>query len=237
MRKRVSLKRRGMLAAAVAVVAVVVAGYAYGAATDTSQVYTGCLQNGDLSKVAIGSTPVKACPANAAQISWNQTGPKGDQGIQGLKGDKGDKGDQGAPGPGTMLTGLVVVALGGSAQSSHPWLGGPDRLTFGCGVDRHAVVTVERDIADVDDDPGQRAWWDGVAQQFGFDPSGPLARLTLELGGSGDEFHRLRYVGPDSGVEYTWVLELDFSVTNRNDPGRNDCLFGYTITKTTNSNF
>ena len=111
MRKRVNLKRRGVLAAAVAVVAVGVAGYAYGAVTDTSQVYTGCLSKGTITSVSIGDTPLAACKKDDTQISWSQTGPqgiqgeKGDPGIQGIQGLKGDTGATGPSG----LSGFQVV--------------------------------------------------------------------------------------------------------------------------------
>jgi hypothetical protein len=95
-------RRRIFAVTAVAAVAVVVAsGYGYAAVTATNNTYTGCLQGGAITNLAIGTAPTKPCSNNAVQISWNQTGPQGEQGIQGIqgvKGDKGDKGDQGIQG-------------------------------------------------------------------------------------------------------------------------------------------
>jgi hypothetical protein len=94
---------------AVAAVAIVVAaGYGYAAVTATNQSYTGCLQGGAISNVAIGAVPTKPCPNNAVQISWSQTGPQGQtgatgpqgpQGATGATGPTGPKGDTGATGP------------------------------------------------------------------------------------------------------------------------------------------
>jgi hypothetical protein len=90
---------RALSLGAVAAVAVVaVAGYGYAAITATDQVYTGCLQSGTLSNVAIGSAPSKSCAKNAVQISWNQTGPQGERGLQGERGPQGPSGPQGEAG-------------------------------------------------------------------------------------------------------------------------------------------
>lgn len=58
------------------------AGYGYAAITEGNNTYTGCLQNGTISNVAIGSAPAKAC-GRATPISWNQTGPPGQNGSNG----------------------------------------------------------------------------------------------------------------------------------------------------------
>jgi hypothetical protein len=89
--KRLLASRRRLLAAgALAAVAVVVAAsYGYAAVTATNQTYTGCLQGGSITNVAIGSAPTKACPNNAVQISWSQTGPQGLPGQNGAPGAPG----------------------------------------------------------------------------------------------------------------------------------------------------
>jgi hypothetical protein len=70
----------------VAAIAVVVAsGYGYAAVTATNNTYTGCLQAGTITNLAIGTAPTKACPNNAVQITWNQTGPQGEQGSKGSR--------------------------------------------------------------------------------------------------------------------------------------------------------
>ena len=76
--------------------------------TTSGNVYTGCLKNGNLRNIAIGTAPTNPCNNNETQISWNQEGQPGEQGPQGLQGEtgpageqgpKGDKGDTGAVGP------------------------------------------------------------------------------------------------------------------------------------------
>src|SRR5215471_3358521 len=101
--KRLLASRRRMFAAgAVAVVVLAVAaGYGYAAITATNNVYTGCLQSGAISNLAIGTAPTKPCPNNSTQINWSQTGPTGPQGSTGPAGPAGatgPKGDQGLPG-------------------------------------------------------------------------------------------------------------------------------------------
>jgi hypothetical protein len=84
------------------VVVVVAAGYGYSAITATNNTYTACLLSGNLSNVSIGSTPDKACPRQAAQISWSQAGPPGQDGATGptgLTGATGATGPSGATGP------------------------------------------------------------------------------------------------------------------------------------------
>ena len=79
--------RRVLAVGALAAVAVVIAaGFGYAAVAADNQTYTGCLQNGDMTNVAIGSTPFRACPKNATQISWSQTGPPGTPGTNGANG-------------------------------------------------------------------------------------------------------------------------------------------------------
>ena len=75
------------IGALAAVVVVVAAGFGYAAVAADNQTYTGCLQNGDMTNIAIGSTPFKACPKNATQISWSQTGPPGLDGQDGAPGE------------------------------------------------------------------------------------------------------------------------------------------------------
>jgi hypothetical protein len=102
MNRLLATPRRVLAVGTLAAVAVVVAtGYGYAAVTADNQTYTGCLQSGALTNIAIGETPLKACPKNSTQISWNQTGPQGAQGLQGIPGipgEKGEHGDKGDPG-------------------------------------------------------------------------------------------------------------------------------------------
>jgi hypothetical protein len=131
MKARFVLRRRVFAVGVVAAVAVVVAaGYGWSAITAGDQMYTGCLQSGSITNVAVGPTPLKACPKNALQISWNQQGQQGIPGTNGTSvnsatepvgvncanggskftaangvtyacnGGKGDKGDIGPAGPG-----------------------------------------------------------------------------------------------------------------------------------------
>jgi hypothetical protein len=98
--RRVLASRRMLAVGAVAAVAIVVAaGYGYAAVTATNNTYTGCLQGGAISNVAIGAAPTKPCPNNAVQISWSQTGPQGATGATGPQGPKGDTGATGSQGP------------------------------------------------------------------------------------------------------------------------------------------
>ncbi|MGE5117599.1 MAG: hypothetical protein ACM3N6_14025 [Betaproteobacteria bacterium] len=69
------------------------------AATTTNPQYTGCLKNGTLSNVAVGTAPSASCPNGATVITWNQTGPQGPQGVQGPQGLQGPQGAVGPQGP------------------------------------------------------------------------------------------------------------------------------------------
>ena len=87
MKRLLAAPRRVLAVGAVTAIAVVVAaGYGYAAVSADNQTYTGCLQNGDLTAIAIGSTPVKTCPKTATQVSWSQTGPAGTNGTNGTNG-------------------------------------------------------------------------------------------------------------------------------------------------------
>ena len=84
MKRLFAAPRRVLAVGVLAAVAVVVAaGFGYAAVAADNQTYTGCLQNGDMTNVAIGSTPFKVCPKNATQISWSQSGPPGTPGTNG----------------------------------------------------------------------------------------------------------------------------------------------------------
>jgi hypothetical protein len=68
--------RRGrLLAVAAAALAASVGGYAYASGNAAGQQYTGCLLNGTIQSVAIGSASARPCANPATQISWNQSGP------------------------------------------------------------------------------------------------------------------------------------------------------------------
>jgi hypothetical protein len=99
--RRLFASRRRLLAvgAAAAVAVAVVSGYGYAAITATNNTYTGCLQGGAISNVAIGDNPTKTCPNNATKISWSQTGPPGANGATGQTGPAGATGQTGATGP------------------------------------------------------------------------------------------------------------------------------------------
>jgi hypothetical protein len=93
MKRLLAAPRRVLTIGALAAVAVVVAaGYGYAAITADNQTYTGCLQNGELTNVAIGADPFKACGKNATKISWSQTGPQGLPGTNGTNGTNGTDG-------------------------------------------------------------------------------------------------------------------------------------------------
>ena len=93
MKRLFAAPRRVLAVGVLAAVAVVVAaGFGYAAVAADNQTYTGCLQNGDMTSVAIGSTPFKACPKNAIQISWSQSGTPGMPGTPGTNGTNGTDG-------------------------------------------------------------------------------------------------------------------------------------------------
>jgi hypothetical protein len=105
----VSRRRTFAVGAVAAVTIVAAASYGYAAISATNQTYTGCLLNGALTSVAIGSMPSKPCPKPAVQISWSETGPTGPDGASGPTGATGQtgatgpNGQDGTPGaPGAM---------------------------------------------------------------------------------------------------------------------------------------
>lgn len=51
---------------------------------------TGCLSNGTITRIAVGSEPSQPCTGNSIPVTWNKQGPMG---------DTGDTGETGAPGP------------------------------------------------------------------------------------------------------------------------------------------
>lgn len=88
MNRLLATRRRVWVVGVLAAVAVVVAaGFGYAAVAADNQTYTGCLQNGSLTNIAIGETPFKDCPKNATEISWSQTGPPGLDGQDGAPGE------------------------------------------------------------------------------------------------------------------------------------------------------
>ena len=159
MLKRVNLKRRSVLVAAVAVLAVVVAGYAYGAATATSEdnVYTGCLSKGSIYSVKIGTTPLAACKSGETQITWSQTGPQGATGAAGPQGQTGATGPQGltgATGP-QGLTGTQGLAgpqgpKGDAGETGATGPAGPAGPAGAGGISGFHEVTQQQDAS-----PGQ----------------------------------------------------------------------------------
>ncbi len=153
---------RALTLGAVAAVAVVVAvGYGYAAITAADQVYTGCLQSGAISNVAVGTDPLKSCGKNAVQISWNQTGPQGQTGATGAPGATGETGATGAPGgvgsaacPATTLNGgtndVVVNTDGrvyGRFVGQFAPFASPSPTTFTCaGSISGFEVTISGDV-------------------------------------------------------------------------------------------
>jgi hypothetical protein len=104
------------------------AGVAVGNGTDT---YTACVTpGGELTSVAIGDSPTKACRGNSVQISWNAEGSSGAdgadgadgtdgaEGAEGVEGPAGEKGDKGDPGPASGAASQVVWGADSSALST-----------------------------------------------------------------------------------------------------------------------
>jgi hypothetical protein len=90
MKRLLAAPRRVLAVGALAAVAIVVAaGFGYAAVAADNRTYTGCLQSGTLTNIAIGATPMKACAKNATEISWSQTGPPGTPGTNGINGTNG----------------------------------------------------------------------------------------------------------------------------------------------------
>jgi hypothetical protein len=145
LRHRLRAPRLGAAAAAAA--GLVLVGSVASAEAPPNQ-YTGCLSNGTLTQVAIGTSPNKQCAKSTMQVTWSETGPQGEQGIQGVPGEQGiqgvpgEKGEQGiqgiqgiqgtpgangAPGPGLSFDRL---ASGDQASYSIPGVG---TFYIGCG--------------------------------------------------------------------------------------------------------
>jgi len=91
-------RSRSLIVTTVAVAGVLFAGSLAVAANPANE-YTGCLYNGSLHSVAIGTSPNKPCVKPSVEIHWSQTGPQGPQGIQGIQGIQGVQGVQGVQGP------------------------------------------------------------------------------------------------------------------------------------------
>jgi hypothetical protein len=68
---------RGVGMVAALVLAVGAIGIGVASAQATGDTYTGCLKGGTLTKVAIGSEPLRPCSLTATEISWNETGQSG----------------------------------------------------------------------------------------------------------------------------------------------------------------
>ncbi len=82
MRLPMSRNSRIISVAALASVGIIVAGgMAIGATPPNT--YTGCLANGTITKIAIGTSPTSACGASATKVSWNERGPRGRRGPAG----------------------------------------------------------------------------------------------------------------------------------------------------------
>ena len=88
------LTRLTAIASAIALAAASVAT----APAAAQNVYTGCLSQGTLYDVAIGSSPRNPC-IYGALVRWNQRGAKGQRGPRGAKGEDGEAGPRGPQGP------------------------------------------------------------------------------------------------------------------------------------------
>jgi hypothetical protein len=106
-----------LVAVAVACAAIgTAAGYAYAVAQTANQDYTGCLLNGEIHFVAIGDTPLQACPPPATQITRSQTGPQGPPGPPGTNGTNGTNGKDGvSPNVTQLVPGNAHCGTGGAA--------------------------------------------------------------------------------------------------------------------------
>lgn len=115
-------------AGAIAAVAIVVmASYGYAAITATNLSYTGCLHEGNIANVAKGSTPLRPCPRNAEQISWNQTGPAGAPGADGTNGTNGSNGTNGV-----SVTSATEPAGPNCAYGGSKFTAADDTVTYAC---------------------------------------------------------------------------------------------------------
>lgn len=112
-------------------------------AQQPSAQYTGCLRNGTLMFVAIGTAPLNPCPVGSIKVTWNEAGipgpqgppgiqgpagpqgPEGPQGPIGPQGIQGPEGPQGPAGPSGTLTGLELDTASGQT---------PSHSEYGCVV-------------------------------------------------------------------------------------------------------
>jgi hypothetical protein len=101
-----------------------------------SNTYTGCLKsNGELAKVAIGTSPSSACSTSEVQVSWNEQGVEGPTGPQGEAGPIGSPGEDsvwlkgiGDPTPALGTEGDFYINLNSGAifhKEADVWLAGP----------------------------------------------------------------------------------------------------------------
>ena len=129
-----------MVVAALTVAVSLGAGVSWAVAKATPNVYTGCLQSGQLTRVNIGTSPTSPCPVGATKVSWNQTGPQGDQGR---RGHRGSPGLPGADAPLSTFSGNKVSATyGGCADINfHPLMQSGD-------VDLTGTLTISRVSSD-----------------------------------------------------------------------------------------
>lgn len=122
--KRQRLRFRLLLVSGVAAAFVVGVG-TYATAATVDRKYTGCLKNGQLSAVAVGTSPSAACAAAAVQITWNESGPAGAAGPQGTIGPRGAVGPRGPEGPVEAVNAIYASV--------------PDALTVQVGFDLQKV--------------------------------------------------------------------------------------------------
>jgi hypothetical protein len=128
----------------VAAIAVVVAvGYGYAALTATDQTYTGCLQNGALTNIAVGTAPLKACPKQALAISWNQNGPQGLTGATGPTGPIGATGPKGDPG---SLSDTPCTRKAGDAGTVAMYVSLEESVILSCETDNGPQTLPVNDV-------------------------------------------------------------------------------------------
>ena len=88
MKRLLATPRRVFAVGAVAALAVVVAaGFGYAAVAADNQSYTGCLQSGSLTNIAIGATPLKGLSEELSSDQLESDRPAGRTGHPGRSGN------------------------------------------------------------------------------------------------------------------------------------------------------
>jgi hypothetical protein len=98
-----------------------IGGFAFAQTGDT---FTGCLKsNGELAKVAIGTSPTQACSPSETEVSWNEQGPAGEDGATWFSGANLPDGSLGEDGDLFLLLGHDGAAEAGDVfvKQSGTW--------------------------------------------------------------------------------------------------------------------